>query len=317
MPSPISISIDESLAGTRLDMLLVARHPERSRTSIQKAIDAGCATINGEPGKSGIRLEVGDEVVYDLPDELPKAPIQAEDIPLEILYEDEAILVVNKPAGLVVHPAAGNQNGTLVSALLFREPEGFASVGEDADRPGIVHRLDKDTSGVLVIARTPEAHAALKQSFQERKVDKIYLTIAQGHFKESFDAIEEPIGRDPKNRQRMAVVADGREALTKYRVIAEEHGMSLLQVRLYTGRTHQIRVHLAHIGHPVLGDGLYGGPRKWAPFSCPRQMLHAWKLALPHPITGERVVFTAPTPPDFRKNLDIFAQNTDLEGLAQ
>lgn len=311
-------SIDESLEGQRLDMLLVARHPERSRTSIQKAIDAGCATINGEPGKSGIRLELGDVVEYHL-DELPEAqPLIPEDIPLDVIYEDDALLVINKPAGLVVHPAAGNQRGTLVSALLFREPEDFSGVGEDATRPGIVHRLDKDTSGALVIARTPDAYANLKNSFQERKVDKIYLAIANGHFKENFAAIDAPIGRDPKNRQKMAVLGEGgREALTKYRVISEYHGASLLQVRLYTGRTHQIRVHLSHIGHPVLGDGLYGGPGKSTYFDCGRQMLHAWKLAIPHPITGERMVFTAPTPPDFRKNLDVFAETTDLEGLAQ
>lgn len=314
--TPVRIDIDETLEGTRLDMLLVARHPERSRTSIQKAIDGGCATINGERGKSGIKLELGDCVEYALPDEEAKAPLQAEEIPLDILYEDNAILVINKPAGLVVHPAAGNESGTLVSGLLFREPEAFAEVGDDTDRPGIVHRLDKDTSGVLVIARTPQAHAALKQSFQERQVDKIYLAMASRHFKDSFGVVEEPIGRDPRHRQKMSVLSDGgREALTKYRVIAERNGASLLQVRLYTGRTHQIRVHLSHIGHPILGDGLYGGPRKLPPFSCERQMLHAWKIAIPHPVTGERIIFTAPAPADFQKNLDLFAEVTDLTGL--
>ena len=310
------IDIDESWEGTRLDMLLVARHPERSRTSIQKAIDGGCATINGERGKSSVKLESGDHVEYTLPDEESKAPLQAEELPLNILYEDEAILVINKPAGLVVHPAAGNETGTLVSGLLFREPEAFAEVGDDADRPGIVHRLDKDTSGVMVIARTAQAHAALKRSFQERGVDKIYLAMARGHFKDSFGVVEEPIGRDPRHRQKMSVRPEGgREALTKYRVIAERSGASLLQVRLYTGRTHQIRVHLSHIGHPILGDGLYGGPGKFAPFSCERQMLHAWKLAIPHPITGERTIFTAPTPADFQKNLELFADVADLTGL--
>lgn len=313
-----TITIDESLEGQRLDMLLVSRHPERSRTSIQKAIDAGCATVNGERGKSGIKLEIGDVVEYHLDELTAPDEIQPEDIPLDVIYEDDAILVINKPAGLVVHPAAGNQKGTLVAALLFREPEDFAAVGEDAARPGIVHRLDKDTSGVLVIARTAEAFVTLKKAFQDRQVDKIYLAIANGHFKENFAAIDAPIGRDPKYRQRMAVLDDGgREALTKYRVVAEHRGASLLQVRLYTGRTHQIRVHLSHIGHPVIGDGLYGGPTKSPHFNCARQMLHAWKIALPHPVTGERMVFTAPTPADMRKNLDIFAEVADLTGLAQ
>lgn len=318
MTGKTTISIDGALAGTRLDMLLLGRHPEFSRTAIQRFIAAGAATVNGEPGKPGLRLEPDDIVEYALPEPDTEASTpQPEEMKLEILHEDGDVLVLNKPAGVAVHPGAGSETGTLVAGLLFREPEAFALVGEDPCRPGIVHRLDKDTSGVLVVARTPQAHAALKKSFQERAVDKIYLAIARGHFKEPSGAIEAPIGRDPKNRQRFAVLATGKEALTKYRVVAEEKGMSLLQVRLYTGRTHQIRVHLSHIGHPVLGDRLYGGPSNSPPFHAHRQMLHAWKIAFPHPSTGERMAFTAPTPDDFRNNLEPFAEHTDLTGLAQ
>lgn len=318
MTGKTTISIDGALAGTRLDMLLLGRHPEFSRTAIQRFIAAGAATVNGEPGKPGLRLEPDDIVEYALPEPDTEASTpQPEEMKLEILHEDGDVLVLNKPAGIAVHPGAGSETGTLVAGLLFREPEAFALVGEDPGRPGIVHRLDKDTSGVLVVARTPQAHAALKKSFQERAVDKIYLAIARGHFKEPSGAIEAPIGRDPKNRQRFAVLATGKEALTKYRVVAEEKGMSLLQVRLYTGRTHQIRVHLSHIGHPVLGDRLYGGPSNSPPFHAHRQMLHAWKIAFPHPSTGEQMVFTAPTPDDFRDNLEPFAEHTDLTGLAQ
>lgn len=316
------LDIDEALDGSRLDLLLVQRHPYLSRTAIQKAIAGGCATVNDEPGKAGRRLETGDVLRYELPEEgeCISAPIAVspQEIPLDVLYEDESLLVINKPAGMVVHPGAGNPagTGTLVSALLYREPPSFARVGEDAARPGIVHRLDQDTSGVLVVARTQEAYESLKESFLARRTEKLYLCIARGHFQEDFAAIEAPIGRDPRNRQRMAVLPQGgREALTKYRVIAEKSGASLLQVRLYTGRTHQIRVHLSHIGHPVLGDNLYGGPAKMPPFLTNRQMLHAWKLALPHPVTGERMVFTAPPPKDLQKNLDLFAQDNDLEGL--
>ncbi len=316
------LDIDETLDGSRLDLLLVQRHPYLSRTAIQKAIAGGCATVNDEPGKAGRRLEAGDVLRYELPEEgeCIAAPIAVspQEIPLDVLYEDDALLVINKPAGMVVHPGAGNPagTGTLVSALLYREPTSFARVGEDAARPGIVHRLDQDTSGVLAVARTQEAYESLKESFLARRTEKLYLCIARGHFQEDFAAIEAPIGRDPRNRQRMAVLPKGgREALTKYRVIAEKSGASLLQVRLYTGRTHQIRVHLSHIGHPVLGDALYGGPAKMPPFLTNRQMLHAWKLALPHPVTGERMVFTAPPPQDLQKNLDLFAQDHDLQGL--
>lgn len=318
------LDIDETLDGIRLDLLLVRRHPYLSRTAIQKAIAGGCATVNDEAGKAGRRLETGDVLRYELPaeDECAAAgapvAVSPREIPLDVLYEDDSLLVVNKPAGMVVHPGAGNPEGTgtLVSALLFREPPSFARVGEDAARPGIVHRLDQDTSGVLAVARTQEAYESLKESFLARRTEKLYLCVARGHFRDDFAAIDAPIGRDPRNRQRMAVLPrGGREALTKYRVIAETAGASLLQVRLYTGRTHQIRVHLSHIGHPVLGDALYGGPSKMPPFLTTRQMLHAWKLALPHPVTGERMVFTATPPEDLRKNLDIFAQGNDLEGL--
>jgi 23S rRNA pseudouridine1911/1915/1917 synthase len=312
-----TFSVTPEEIGLRLDHFLVRHFPEYSRSYLQRCVEAQRITMNGEPARVGVRLE-GDETIDILGwlDETPEA-IQAADIPLDILFEDDDLLVINKPAGLVVHPAPGNRQGTLVSALLNYAPETFGEQADDEDvRPGIVHRLDKDTSGVMVIAKTPDAFDKLKDDFRNHRVDKIYLAIARGHFRDGFGVIDLPIGRDEKNRMKRTVCEEGgKEALTKYRRVGEAHGCTLLQVRLYTGRTHQIRVHLAHLGHPVLGDLLYSGGAQCPPFRYKRQLLHAWKLALQHPRTGERMVFTAPPAPDMASEINRFADYCDLSVL--
>jgi len=305
--------------GIRLDLALSARHPEYSRTRVQRAVKEGALTLDGAVVTTpGLRLEQGQRLSFELPklesaaESSPTAPRADATMPLDVLYEDDALLVINKPAGVVVHPGAGNQEGTLVSALLAHAPENFTDMMDEECRPGIVHRLDKDTSGCLAIAKTQAAAEALRQAFKERKTAKVYLAIARGYFEPLSGTVNEPIGRDECNRLRMDIVpveAGGREALTKYRVVAATGGCSLLQVRIYTGRTHQIRVHMAWLRRPVLGDMLYGGGRECPPFSARRQMLHAWKLALPHPVTGEMMTFTAPMPEDFRQAAELFEKD--------
>ncbi len=302
-------------AGQRLDLALCDRHPELSRTRIQNAIREGAVFVDGQPADTlSMRLSAGRRIDFHLPPvsrEEDMVPQPDASIPMEILFEDESLLVVNKPAGLVVHPGTRNLQGTLVSALLARDPDNFNDMMDEECRPGIVHRLDKDTSGCLAIAKTQAAAEALRTAFRERQTTKIYLAVARGYFDPPSGTIDAPIARDELNRVRMAVVpveAGGKEALTKYRVVAAFGGCSLLQVRLYTGRTHQIRVHLAWMRRPVLGDLLYGGGRDCPPFSVQRQMLHAWKLALPHPVTGQPMTFTAPMPPDFRETVERFTE---------
>ena len=303
-------------AGLRLDKFLVKRFPARTRSYLQRCVVAERILVNGEAAKPGLRMEGGEKIdVLDWLDETPEA-VQPAKIDFGVLFEDDDLLVINKPPGLVVHPAPGNRQGTLVSALLNYAPETFTELADDEEeRPGIVHRLDKDTSGVMVIAKNPSSFAKLKEDFREHRVDKIYLAIARGRFRDGFGVIDAPIGRDEKSRMRRTVCEDGKAALTKYRRVGEAHGCTLLQVRLYTGRTHQIRVHLAHLGHPVLGDLLYSGGAQCPPFRYKRQLLHAWKLALTHPRTGERMVFTAPPAPDMATEIDRFADFCDLSVL--
>ncbi len=304
---PFTFTVTQEYEGLRLDHFLVRNHPNFSRTFCQKCIEAGHATVNSATQVPAYRLEIGDVVVFNPPEPQSLQP-QAEDIPLDIIYEDEAMMVVNKAAGLVVHPAPGNLTGTLVSGLLNYAPELFQDLADDGVecRPGIVHRLDKDTSGALVIAKTADAAAKLKASFKDRSVTKLYLTAVRGVIHEESGCIADPIGRDPENRMRMAVVSNGKEALTKFKVISKTREATLLLVRLYTGRTHQIRVHFSNLGHPVLGDTIYGPKRPLPEYPCQRQMLHAWKMALPHPQTGEELRCTAALPQDFRDLLKKF-----------
>lgn len=282
-------------AGMRLDRYLAERLPDLSRSRIQRLIQEEAIVVNERPVRSSYRVEAGDRIAAHVPEERPPQP-RPQQLPLDILYEDESILVVNKPAGMVVHLAPGHPADTLVNALLHHRPA-LAQAGLDPERPGIVHRLDRDTSGLLVVAANPRALRALQRAFARRQVEKHYLALVYGRVAPLQAAIEAPIARDPANRLRMAVVEGGRYARTEYAVIEHLPGATLLDVNLLTGRTHQIRVHLASIGYPVVGDRTYG--RRRQSIAAPRQMLYAARLALRHPETGADLAFEAPLPADF------------------
>jgi 23S rRNA pseudouridine1911/1915/1917 synthase len=310
---------DRGDAGERLDRVLL-RHlndlPEASRTKIQEWIEGGYVSIGGKrPKKTSEKVKTGDEIEVHLPAPPPPRPeLVAQDIPLSILFEDSEILVLNKPPGLVVHPAVGHRDGTLVNALLHRSKEWAGP----ADRPGLVHRLDKDTSGVLVVAKTERAMAVLGRAMKERLLEKEYLAAVYGHPAVRKGKIELGIRRDPADRKRMATSrTEGRPSTTFYEILSESSGprsgLSLLKCRLVTGRTHQIRVHLKALNLPIVGDPTYGSPR-WKGIkdetlrelcrTFPRQALHAWRLTLKHPTTGEIMTFTAPVPGDVKALLE-------------
>ena len=301
----LSFTVPEQFGGLRLDLCLVRFCPERSRSRLQTLIADGHVKVNGAVcDKAKTAVAAGDVIeLENIPDELPPQEAEPENIPLQVLYEDDFLLAVNKAPGMVVHPAAGNWTGTLVNALLGRGSGDFGEM--DPLRPGIVHRLDKDTSGCLVVAKTPQAHAKLSDAFAERKTSKTYLAVVYGHLNPKVGEIRNRIGRHPVDRKRRTVVAEGgKEAHSAYKVVKEGliDGIpaSLVEVRIFTGRTHQIRVHMSHIGHPVAGDEMYGGSKR---LSAPRQMLHAWKLTLPHPVTGQMLSLEAPPPEDFKTYL--------------
>ncbi len=278
--------------GVRLDHFLANEIPRVSRSRIQALIRSGNVLVNEQPARPSHKVRVDDLVRFHEPP--PEAVETApEALALRILFEDEILLVLDKAAGMVVHPAAGHRAGTLVNALLHH-CAALSNIGGE-QRPGIVHRLDKDTSGCLVVAKTDRAHESLSRQFAERSVSKIYLALLKGHPKPK-GTIEAAIGRHPVDRKKMAVVdgARGRASKTSYRVLQELAGAALVECTLHTGRTHQIRVHMKHIGHPVLGDKVYGSAA-----GAPRQMLHAWKLGFAHPVSGARVEFQSPIPPDF------------------
>ena len=291
-------AVTKTDAGERLDRFLAARIPELSRSRIAALIRTGHARINAAAAKPADKIRAHDHVIFHEPPAQPSA-LTPEEIPLDVLFEDDDLLVVNKPAGLVVHPAAGNASHTLVNALLNHCKQLSGIGGEQ--RPGIVHRLDKETSGCLVVAKNDAAHRGLSRQFAGRAVTKIYLALASGFFtKAKSGALETLIGRHPIHRKKMAVLADGRRgraAKTEWRVLRELACGSLVECTLHTGRTHQIRVHLAHLGHPLLGDKTYS-PRG-AATAFPRGMLHAWKLGFTHPRTGEELLFVSPIPADF------------------
>ena len=306
----LSFHIDAAEAGTRLDRCLSRLIPGSSRTYLQKLITEGLVSADGVvltvpryPVRAGMTVQV------EVPEPESTDPVP-EPFDFPILYEDEVMLVIAKPAGVVVHPAAGNRTGTVVNALIGRYPHLTETMADGSNRPGIVHRLDKDTSGCLVIAKTPDAQYKLCSAFASHDIHKTYLAIVRGVPRLQEDEISGLIGRHPVNRQKMAVVTrNGKLAITRYRL--EKSGrvngvpVSLLRVNILTGRTHQIRVHLASIGIPVLGDATYGGVQPEIP-EAGRQMLHAWKLKLPHPITRREMEFTAPIPPDFETILNQF-----------
>lgn len=296
---PVQFTVPPEGDGLRVDQCLAGLVGGHSRAYFQRLIHDGAVRMRGRPCRRAEAVRAGDEISIQYPEERARG-LQAERVEFGILYEDEDLLVINKPPGLVVHPAEGSPSGTLVHGLLFLDEDSFADMTDETLRPGIVHRLDKDTSGVMVVARNLEARHLLKRSFKDRDVEKTYLTLVVGEFGSVTGTIENQIGRNPRNRLKMAVVNEGgKPALTKYRVLGSALGCSLLEVRIFTGRTHQIRVHFSHLHHPVLGDSLYGGNRAGVPYRAPRQLLHAWKLAFPHPRTGVMREYMAPVPEDF------------------
>lgn len=266
--------------------------PDLSRAAAARLIKSHLITVNGKPGQPADRVSAGDVVEVEVPAAYATTA-EPEDIPLEIVHEDDDLVVINKPAGMVVHPSPGHSSGTLVHALLGRGGSWSAAGG--ATRPGIVHRLDMGTSGLIVVARNDSAHRSLAAQLRDRTLSRIYLAIARGRVKDEAGELEGPIGRHPRERKRMAIVAGGRFARTRYQVVERKRTHTLLRCELDTGRTHQIRVHLAALGHPVAGDEDYGGREPGAE----RPMLHAWRLRLRHPRTSEDMTFEVPPPEDF------------------
>ena len=297
MAEQILLQADQ--AGERLDVFLTRQQPQLSRSHIQKIIAAGEALVDGQPKKANYKLTAGEEVVFSLPDAVP-VKILPEVLPLDILYEDHDIIVVNKARGMVVHPAAGVTSGTLVNALMAHCRDLSGINGEL--RPGIVHRLDKDTSGVMVAAKNDKAHLDLAEQIRTKAAHRRYWAIVHGNIKEEEGVIHGAIGRHPVDRKKMAIVSEhGKSATTKFKVLERFGDYTLVECTLLTGRTHQIRVHMTHIGHPLVGDPKYG-VRK-SPFAIQGQALHSISLTLTHPQTGEVMEFTAPVPEDMEKIL--------------
>lgn len=308
-------TVDVSEAGCRLDAFLAA-HTDLSRSAAVRLIEDGCVTVNGviKDGKK-TPLSVGNVVCVLRPEVLPYE-VTAESIPLDIIYEDETLLVINKPKGMVVHPAAGNESGTLVNALLYHCGDSLSGIGGVA-RPGIVHRIDKDTSGLLVVAKTDLAHRALAAQLEDHSLYREYRALVQGGFKTDTGTVDAPIGRHPVDRKKMAVIRDGmhaaKRAVTHYTVLARYGTVTELSLRLETGRTHQIRVHMASLGHPLLGDVVYGGghtafEKKHAALLS-GQALHAERISFVHPTSGERVTFSSPLPEEFEALRAILEKN--------
>lgn len=288
-------------AGTRLDAFLAAQLPGLTRSAAARLIEGGFVTVDGRPAGKSVRLVGGETVSVTLPEaEEPEA--RPEDIPLDVVYEDGDVIVVNKPVGMVVHPAPGHPDGTLVNALMYHCGDSLSGIGGER-RPGIVHRIDKDTSGLIVAAKNDMAHKGLSAQLSDHSLYREYEAVVTGHMREDSGVIDKPIGRHPVDRKRMAVTEkNSKPAVTHWKLLAEYRGYSHIQCRLETGRTHQIRVHMASIGHPLLGDGLYGAkcPDKGLEGQC----LHARRLHLIHPVTGEELRFESALPEYFISVLD-------------
>ncbi len=315
------VEVDPGQASVRIDKFLAERNPHSSRNRIQAAAEAGYIHVNGKPVKSNYKIRPNDVITLMLDRPKHDTSIVAEDIPLDITYEDDQLMVVNKPAGMVVHPGAGNFTGTLINAVAWHLKD-LASFDPNDPEVGLVHRIDKDTSGLLVVAKTPEAKTKLGKQFFEKNTHRCYHALVWGHFTEEEGRIEGNITRDPKDRLRMTVTSPdsgiGKPAVTHYRVLERFGYTTLLECVLETGRTHQIRAHMKHIGHPLFGDERYGGTEilrgqrssTYKAFIqncfklCPRQALHAKTLGFKHPVTGEQMDFDSPLPSDFAALLD-------------
>jgi 23S rRNA pseudouridine1911/1915/1917 synthase len=312
--------------GVRLDQYLAQRLDGLSRSQVQKLIEDGLVFVNGAAARKRHIVSDGESVVVDMQSVRRRldTTVQPEDIRLDILHEDEALIVINKPAGMVVHPGSGNRNGTLVNALLFHTDE--LSEGSADDRPGIVHRLDKDTSGVMVVAKTAQAHAALARQFSEHEVGKYYLGVCIGAIAQTHGVFDFPLARSPRDPLRRSVQEGGKPAQTEYWVLRDQSGISVVRFRLRTGRTHQVRAHCSHAHIPIAGDRLYGGGSErimqLQPMERPfahkivkcfaRHALHSHILSFVHPTSGKTLTFTAPLPPDFVSALALFDQTIDV-----
>ncbi len=279
----------------RIDKFLASVFPEKSRSHYQKAIDNGFVLVNGNMVKSKYKTRLGDEIILSA-EPVKEVAIEAENIPLDILYEDNDLIVVNKAKGMVVHPAPGHYSGTLVNALLYHCKDSLSGINGEI-RPGIVHRIDMNTTGSLLVCKNDYAHNHIAAQIKEHSVNRIYKGIVIGNFKDEEGLIDAPIGRNPKDRKKMAVVANGKNAVTHFKVLEQYKGYSLMEFKLETGRTHQIRVHMASIGHPLLGDDLYG-PAK-CPYKLTGQSLHAETLGFIHPVSLSYIETKAPLPDYF------------------
>ncbi|MDD6310968.1 MAG: RluA family pseudouridine synthase [Firmicutes bacterium] len=298
----IEINLDDEHKGIRLDLVIASMLEDYSRSFVQKLFEKGAIEVNGSLCTEKKRKAASGDVVRVTIPEPERLEVSAEDIPLEIVYEDEDVLVVNKPAGMVVHPAPGNYTGTLVNALMYHCGDQLSSIN-GVIRPGIVHRIDKDTSGLLMVAKNDKAHNSLSQQLSEHSITRRYRAIVYSNFKEDEGTVDRPIGRDPKNRLRNAVIdINSKPAVTHYKVLERFGNFTLIEARLETGRTHQIRVHMAYLRHPLLGDELYGPAKNKV--GAKRQMLHAGILGFVHPSTGEYMEFTSPLPEDFEAILN-------------
>ncbi|MDD2372811.1 MAG: RluA family pseudouridine synthase [Syntrophomonadaceae bacterium] len=292
------IIVVEEMDGERLDAMVAEQVEQLSRSVVKSLINDGQVLVNGARQKASYHVREGDEITIEIPQ--PQVlELNPRDIPLEIIYQDEDLAVINKPKGLVVHPAHGNWDYTLVNALLFHIKDLSGINGQI--RPGIVHRLDKDTSGVMVVAKNDAAHRSLAAQIKEHSIKREYIALVHGIIKENLGTIDAPIGRSKTDRKKMAVIADGRPAVSKYQVLERYHNYSLVKVELLTGRTHQIRVHFAYIKHSVVGDPLYGSGKKH--FNLDSQALHAHLLGFVHPLTGNYLEFTSPLPEYFQEIL--------------
>ena len=307
-------SVYRAEVGERVDSFLARMSASDdeplSRSAAAKLCDEGRVTVSGKNVKKNYLLRDGETVVVVRPEPLPDEVVP-EDIPLDVIYEDADIIVINKPKGMVVHPAPGNMTGTLVSALLYHCGSSLSGIG-GVQRPGIVHRIDKDTSGLLVVAKNDVAHRSLSEQIALHTAYRRYIALCVGSPKEDVGRVDAPIGRHPVDRKKMAIVAGGREAVTHFTVKERFHGISLIECKLETGRTHQIRVHMSSIGHPVLGDTVYGGDKcraaKLHSKYISGQALHAYRLELDHPRTGQRMSFEAPLPENMAHLIEIFRQ---------
>lgn len=295
-----TLVVDEINKGKRLDSYISDNMDKISRSFAQKLIENQQVTINGKNEKASYKVCAGDNIQVDVP-EAQDTKLKAQDIPVDVVYEDKDIIVVNKPKGMVVHPANGNPDGTLVNAILAMCKDSLSGIGGEI-RPGIVHRLDKDTSGLLIIAKNDEAHVKMSKQIQDRLVTKKYIALIRGVVKDDEATIDMPIARSKVDRKKMAVDKDGKQAVTHFKVIKRYRGYTLLEIKIDTGRTHQIRVHMAKIGYPVVGDMVYSNGKN--EFGIEGQMLHAKSLEFSHPITGKKMHLEAPLPEYFTKVLE-------------